>query len=174
MSKPDGPLSPKEADTLMTYVLDHYMKHYDAVLRKLGHAKSATRQSISDIHDENKAPSGGDYNELKEIQAYEGMWQKVIDLFACSGVSEDELQKIEIILNGLPHIIDKYYKVLVQQDEILQALIEELGAEKYQNAIARTKKIQSVPDLMSGLDPSEYDLGHVHKHAFMFKVPASK
>lgn len=114
-----GPLSPKEADTLMGYVLEHYMKHYDSVLRKLGHAKVATQKSMKEIDSEEAIAGSGDYKELSEIKAYDGMWQKVIDLFAGAGVSEEELLKIETILGGMPRIIKKYYEVLVQQDEVL-------------------------------------------------------
>lgn len=61
--------TPKEADKLMGYVLEHYIKHYDAVLRKLGHARTATRKSIDEtVSDGSKGAAA-----VNELKAYDSM-----------------------------------------------------------------------------------------------------
>ncbi len=167
MSTDTNQLDPQEAERLMTYVLEHYIKHYDAVMRKMGHARTATSKSIAEI---DEADDSSSYKELSEIQGYEVMWDKVIKLYSNSGVSEEELEKIDSILSGMPRIIKKYYEVLVKQDHVLQTLLAELECEEYKEAIQVTRKVQSQPNKMSGLSVCAYDINQVHESALMFKV----
>lgn len=166
-----------EIETLMGYALEHYIKHYDAVLRKLEHAKSATQKSMDDVQKEkNPGAAQGGYAELDEIKAYGDMWGKVISLFRDAGVSEDELVRIESILGGMPKLIKKYYDILLLQDAVLQSLLRELESEKYRQALEVVSRIQSKPDAMSGLDAREFDfaLEEKQKRAFIFRTHSGK
>lgn len=162
---------PENADVLMGYVLNHYIKHYDVVFKKLGHAKSATHQSIKEISKTAKHSESKVAQELAEMQAYDAMWEKIIEMFQEAGVGEEELAKIELVLNKIPRLIKKYYDLLVEQDTVLQELMVELESEEYKKALAITRKIQAKPDMLSGLDPSEFDL-EINKNAFIFKIPS--
>lgn len=158
-------IDPENAELLMGYVLEHYIKHTEVVFKKLGHARAATHEGIKEIDGDDKASK-----KMEEMQAYDEMWAKIIAMFEKSGVSEEELVRIEEILGRIPRLIKKYYDTLVEQDAILQELMKELQSEEYQQAIETVNRVQSEADLMSGLDPNEFDLEEI-KQAFVFQVP---
>lgn len=164
---------PKKTEVLMTYVLEHYVKHSEVVLKKLGHAQTATHKSINEIESKSDAPADKPPSELKQMYAYDQMWDKVISQFRVSGLTEDELSQIERVLDRIPRMIKKYYDLLVEQDKILQELMRDLESVEYKKAMELVKRIQSQPDLLSGLAPDEFDLEH-GKHAYIFKVPNLK
>lgn len=166
MGSKQDQISPEKADLIMGYALEHYLKHYEVVMMKLGHARTATHQSLDELNNSDAKTA----DDLHEVKSYDRMWEQIIKLFRDSGVSEEELSQIEGVLLRVPNLIRKYYDLLVEQDEILQNLIGELQSEEYQTALKLTRKIQGKPDLMSGLDPSEYDMEKA-ANAFMFKVP---
>lgn len=160
----DG-LSPEAADDVMTYVMDYYLKHYDIVFKKLGHARDATKDSIDELAEKKNADA-----ELKVAQQYDSMWDKVIDDYTSSGVSQEELDRIDDVLTKIPQLIKKFYEVRVQQDSLLLELVEKIQSPEYKKAIEITKKIQSRPDLLSGLDPDVFELED-SKTAFVIKPP---
>ena len=156
MSAEDLP-EPEEAESLMGQVLEFYLKRYNVVLKKLGHARTATQQSIQEL-DEAASDAPEKDSDLEVVHSYDTMWEETIDSFQKSGVSDEELEKVELILAKIPALIKKYYDILVEKDKILQQLITELESKEYQEALEVTKTIQNRADLMSGLYPSEFDV----------------
>jgi hypothetical protein len=73
-------------------------------------------------------------------------------------MSENELVQIEGVLTDIPRAIKTHYEVLLKHDKALMVMIEDLSSEKYSRAFEIIKKAQSGPNLMSGLDHSEYEL----------------
>lgn len=164
----------KNAERLMCSVLEYYIKHHDVVLKKLDHARDATKKSINEIDVVSKASILDVPDEQKqEIQAYDDMWMQIIEHFRDSGVSEDELIKIEEILTKIPRLIKKYYDLLVEQDHVLQKLMEELKSDEYQEALEITENIQSRTDSLSGLSPHEFDSKEFER-SFMLHIPSGK
>lgn len=144
---------PEAVQALMDLVLTHYLKHHEAVLLKLGHARAATLESLQETAGHSES------DDLpREIKQYDKLWQSIIMTLEQHGVSEKELGEIENILISIPRLIRKYYEAMVRQDEILQGLIKELEDEKYKSALELVSRIQNMPDMMSGLDPTVYDL----------------
>jgi len=146
-------LSEEKAEELVGYALEHYLKHRDAVMKKLGHAHTATSKSIKDIDESDVGSKDRDV-----CIAYDGMWLDIIEKFKESGVSEDDLSKVDHILTRIPALIKNYYDAFVAQDKALQALLQGLESPEYKQALQAVKTIQSEPDMLSGLDPDEFDL----------------
>ncbi len=148
----------------MEIVFDHYVKHHKVVLTKLGHAQSATAQSIQEINNlREQFELEDDTKNFSELQKYDAVWETIIQMFRRSGVSEEELAKIENILLTIPKAIRQYYDLLIQQDRMLQALIAELKHERYEKARAEIAKVQNFPDMMSGLPANEFEPINDHK-----------
>ena len=163
---PDAEMS----HVLMEHVFEHYLKHHSVVLRKLVHAQDATLKSIQEIEELRKQIKADEaHHEFQTVKKYEKMWKQIIELFENSGLSEAEVQKVEDMLVTIPKVIKRYYEVLIQQDKVLHELIEELNSEKYKVALAAVKKIQSRPNLMTGLGPEEYEETETHQ-SFIFRV----
>ncbi len=151
-------LNPEQADEVMNFALDYYIKRHDIVFRKLKHARDATKQSIEVI--DNQTPE--DVSELAgikkdEIEAYDEMWRGILDIFKQAGVSEDDLGKIEQTLTLIPSLIKKYYDLRLEQDKVLQTLMAEVESDEYKKAVAFVHNLQRRPDLMSGLPAEEFD-----------------
>lgn len=169
---------------LMELVLDHYVKHHGVVLRKLIHAQTATIQSLEEIDGATAKQEESLTDSLRElhvVKRYEEMWAEILDLFRSCCLSEPELQKIENLLVTVPKIIRKYYELLVQQDKVLQALIEELQAEKYKRAFAAVDQVQARPNPMTGLTSEIYDdekmiaVGNADTRGFIYRnIPAKE
>lgn len=131
------------AHEMMEIAFEHYFMHTEAVLKRLAHAKNATQQSL---------------DGLMKVQAYGNVWDEILDKFMAAGLSEDGLQRIELLLGGMPKVIDDVYSSLVQADRELVTLEEELDSARYKDALERIEEIQSRPNEMSGLGPEEYDI----------------
>lgn len=131
------------AHEIMEVAFEHYFMHTEAVLKRLAHAKNATQQSL---------------DGLMKVQAYGNVWDEILDKFMAAGLSEDGLQRIELLLGGMPKMIDDVYSTLVQADRELVSLEEELESARYRDALEQIEEIQSRPNQMSGLGPEEYDI----------------
>ncbi len=161
----------EKADELMGFALEYYMKRRDVVLKKLTHAQNATQRSIDELdasNDDSKPDAPPE--KLREIHAYDKMWEQIIAMFKTAGMSDSDLTDVEETLSKIPNLIKRYYDLLVEQDKVLQALIQEIHSDEYKNALALVQKIQAKPDLMSGLDPQEFDLDEF-REAFVIQVP---
>lgn len=131
------------AHEIMEVAFEHYFMHTEAVLKRLGYAKDATNQSLEG---------------LLKVKSYRGVWDEILGKFIEAGLSEDGLQRIELVLGNMPKMIDEIYTTLVEADRELASLEEELGSEKYRQALEQIEEIQSQPNQMSGLGPEEYDI----------------
>lgn len=150
--------SPAVSDEIMSYALDHYLKYHEVVMKKLCHAREATKHSLHEINALCKRLRiDGTSEELEDVKKYDEMWRDIIHLFSNCGASETELELIENVLVDVPETIRRHYEVLLQQDQMLAALIEEISNSKYRDALDAIKKIQSRPNPMSGMTPEEYD-----------------
>jgi hypothetical protein len=148
----------QKAHEAMMCVMEHYVRHHEVVLKKLSHAREATLTSIREIEalfaDVENARA---HNELKEIRKYDKLWDSIIESFREAGISEDDLNNIESVLDDIPRAIRKHYELLLAQDKALQALIAQLADEKYQKAFALIKDVQGLSNPMTGLGPEEYE-----------------
>ena len=152
----------KDADSAheaMACVMEHYIRHHEVVLKKLTHARDATVASIREIEDMVKRLDTAAANdELKEVRKYDGLWAAIIEMSRHAGVSEEELSRIEDVLTEIPRAIKLHYDSLLKQDKALLEMIEQLSHEKYRRAFDVIRKAQSGPNMMSGLEPDEYDM----------------
>lgn len=141
------------------HALEHYMRHHEVVLRKLRHAHEATVTSIRELeamlHAVEEAAEHGD---LAEVRKYDGLWEGIINTFRHAGISEDELSRVEDVLLDIPRAIRVHYDELIRQDQTLQKMIADLGADKYKRAFAIIREAQSAINPMSGLPADEYDI----------------
>lgn len=169
MTDEKKPPGVENAEEIARLVLEHYIKHYDVVKMKLGHARSATRQSMDELAANQNDRLDGEDRRLREVEAYDRVWEQIIDMFRTAGVSEDDLERIEAILSRIPTLIKKYYDLLVAEDRVLQDLMTELERIEYKQAIAITRKIQEGPDLLSGLDQKEFRPPSAT--AFLYRLP---
>jgi hypothetical protein len=141
-----------ESEELMSRALDYYLKRHEVVGKKLAHARTATQQSIGDLGQQQNQ------DDPQSVYAYESIWDSILDEFHGSGISEEEFQAIEKTLTLIPSLIRKYYDILVQEDQVLQDLITELGSPAYQKALQTISRLQANKDPLSGLEPGEFDL----------------
>jgi len=119
---------------------EHRMKHCDIVLRKVQHAKAATRQSIQEYNilgDTRKS------KEFDKIRRYDSRWHMILDFFEDADLSERGLYKIEYLLSRLPEIIKKYYDILVSGDYVLRSLVMELASDKYKAVRKAIRKLKA-------------------------------
>jgi hypothetical protein len=147
-----------EVDELMDCVLGHYVKHHRIVLEKLWLAQRATVKTLEEITD-----SCDENQENKSIESLEQsreIWNKNIQMFIDTGVSEVGLTKIDSVLTTIPKTIKKNYDSLMEAETELLKAIDDLqsSADKYKEAYQRVQAIQAEPDKMSGLDPSHFDI----------------
>lgn len=100
----------QKAHEAMMCVMEHYVRHHEVVLKKLGHARDATISSIREIETLFENIENDTVNaELKEIRKYENLWDAIINMFREAGVSEDDLTNIESVLGDIPRAIRKHY-----------------------------------------------------------------
>ena len=130
--------NPNASDETMLVLMEHYLKHHEIVLKKLGHAQTATKMSVDEADISN-------------------MWNEIIAIFKDFGASEDDLFAIEGLLNEVPETIKAPYLDLMRQDESLQTLIADLKSDEYQNAKTQSQAVQSKPNPMSGLTSDDYE-----------------
>ncbi len=157
----DDDLRLLDADEVMLHACEHYLKHHDVVFKKLLHTQEATLQSLQEIKDLcKKLDERTRSEEIARVKKYDDMWGQIIGLFRDAGVSEEELGKIETVLSSIPESIDKFYRVLLEKDIALLALMAELESDHYKRALSIVRKVQSRPDPLSGLPASEYDVNH--------------
>lgn len=164
MLREDELLGPETAEQVMHLALEHYVKHYNVVMLKLGHARSATRQGMEE---------SSSATEKESMRDYDAIWTNIIEMFRSSGVAEEELRKVEAVLARIPALIRRIYDLRVEQDETLQTLMKELESEDYRQALALTRKIQARRDALSGLEPREFDIAEA-VHALMIPVPRTR
>ena len=143
--------SAEESDEIMSCVLEHYIKHHKVVTKKLNHARDATKISIKEAEQVK-----GSADAIRNFKRYDELWDQVILMFRDAGVSDEELERIEILLTTIPKMIKEHYEILVEQDKVLQELVEELKDERYERMKSLVKEIHSKPNMMSGLGPEEY------------------
>ena len=125
-------------------------------------------QEIKGLPEENK--KGVHPDEFGEIEKYNTLWDVVIDLFNDSFISDEALDKIELVLLEIPEIVKQYYDALISQDEDLQNMIEKMASQKYKEALSIIEEIQSKPCAMSNVPSEEFDIESLGKgvgdHAF--------
>ena len=85
-----------------------------------------------------------------------------------AGLSENDLKKIESLLNDMPITIKRIYEILIKKDQKLQKLLRELQSDRYRDAFRMIENVQSKIDLLSGLEAKEFDFND-GKTAYIFK-----
>ena len=159
------PHAQRDVDEIMALAMEHYLVHHQVVLKKLQHAQTATRQSFQEIE---RMPDQKRQTARTEIEKYDAFWKKTIDMFKSSGIAEEGLQQIEKVLTTIPRIIKKFYDALVRADAELLDLMRQIASDKYKKAYSVIYKLQSKPDMMSGLGPEEFEPDHKIKTASMY------
>ena len=138
---------------LMECVLEHYLKHHEAVLRKLQLAQQATIENFQEDAETNK--EGDTHNIIEECQ---NTWEESIEDFIKAGISEDGLTQIDGVLLTIPKDIKEGYDALIKAETHLAKLISELGSDKYKEAFEEVGRIQCLPDAMSNLSQEEFKI----------------
>ena len=136
-------------------VFECYTKRHEVVLKKIGHARTATRQAVGASVSVEK---NVDRSALGDLTKYDRFWEELIALFKEAGMSFDGLNKIEEVLRGLPTMIKKYYEVLVKQDRRLLMLLKELTTKKYDHIWKALDKVKHMKaeELLSFCDIDAY------------------
>lgn len=152
----DAP-GPEISDELMQPLLDYYVKLHEVVQKKLGHAKTATQHGLEKF----TADDGSDLPQ--KLAELDQLWNEILEMFREAGLSTQDLEEIEKTLMLIPNAIRAHYEDLIERDRALRALIDEITSrdylEAYEHARRITKKLQSAPNLMSGLKPDDYEQG---------------
>lgn len=153
----DNPLNwpdTQTANAVMVKLFEHFQKHLVVVRSKLGHARTATQQSMEELKN---ITSDNESQDFPDIARFDDLWNVLIKDFEHAGLTEKELEQIERVLSMIPDMIRRYYDVLVMQDRILQSLMTELERPEYQQAIELTRKVQSRVCRLSGLEPAAFE-----------------
>lgn len=153
----DNPLhwpDTQTANAVMVKLFEHFQKHLVVVRSKLGHARTATQQSMEELKSITPDVQSQDF---PNIARFDDLWTVLIQDFEQAGLTEKELEQIERVLSMIPDMIRRYYDVLVMQDQMLQSLMHDLELPEYQQAIELTRKIQSRVCRLSGLEPSAFE-----------------
>ena len=148
--------SPEQDQELVKSLLSHYMDHHEAVLQKLRFAQDATAKSIAEIQDIREELESHDNASIVNFSRFESMWEEIIEMFVKGGVSEDDIFKIENLITSVPGDIKKHYDQLTQQDKSFLTMIEALNHDAYRKAREVALDVQSKPNLMTGMTPSDY------------------
>ena len=138
-----------EASEFTDAALDHYLKHYQLVLKKLVLAQKATKMSFEKLEA---------LSSTKSAEDLQSIWSEIIEVFAECGLSEDELFEIEAVLCNIPKDVKEPYEKLVAKDESIQELIKSIDKSRYEQAMSVIKETQSVPNPLSGLSPEDYEV----------------
>jgi hypothetical protein len=118
-----------EKRKVMETVLEHYLKHHEAVLRKMQIAQQATKETYQEI----------EQNEINIDECHED-WEENIKSFINAAISEEGLTKIDDVLLTIPENIKESYDELIQAETHLVELLADLTSEKYQEAIEKSAK----------------------------------
>ena len=125
-----------ESNEMLDTLFGYYIQHHEIVLKKLFLAKQATLNASSD--------------------GQEDLWQDVIDLFSASGMSDEEMSKIEDIIHALPQEIAGHFSTLSDSDKELKDLEMNLDQEGYKKAREAASELQGRVNPLSGMSPQEY------------------
>lgn len=150
------------AGQLSECVLGHYVKHHHVVLGKLRLTQRATKQTLEKISTGGEEVHNKDDNmTIDSLEQCQKIWDENIQLFTDAGISEDGLSKIDKVLTAIPTTIKKSYDSLLEDEPDLLKAMDDLqqSAAEYKVAYDRVQTIQTRPDKMSGMDPSQYDVG---------------
>lgn len=147
---------PDTSNDLMQIVLEHFVVHHQVVFKKLHVAQEATIKSLEELEKMSEALQAKSSHSVDDIRKYETMWGVIIEMFKSHGATEDDLDRIEQVLIGIPRAIKKHYDVMVAQDQALQSLIKSLDTDEYKKAYRIINEVQSRPNPMSGLGPEDY------------------
>lgn len=148
--------SPDKANDMMEFVLDYYVRHHQVVFQKLHKAQEATIKSMEELEELSLEAKSPHADNLKVARQYDKMWDHIITLFKAHGATEEDLERIENVLQKIPRIIKRHYDVLITQDEELQRLIASLKTDEYKKTCALIEKVQSLPNPMTGIVMDEY------------------
>lgn len=128
-------------------LFDHYIKHHELILMKLRHAQQATELGFRDPHAQKPD------NHRKK---YDDLWREIIGAFSETSVTEDEIFKIENLINVIPENIKHEYVNLVNNDHKLKEKEQHIDASDYLNVRKDVDHLQSAPNPLSGLTAGDY------------------
>lgn len=136
---PENWPAPEESQDMLNILFEHYIQHHEIVLKKLKLAQEATGKS----EQENAADA-------------DALWKEVIGLFANSGMSGEEMSKIEGMMKILPKDIETHFEELSQNDTELQKMEEALDQTGYERAHQTASDLQAQPNPLSGMKAEDY------------------
>lgn len=146
----------EEAHSLTERLLEHYMKHHEAVLAKLKFTQHATKKSIDGLRATHEKMRGLDNTNIHQFSEFDKMWEEIIGLFVQGGLAEDALFEIEKLVTRVPPDIKKHYDELSQQDKSFLALVESLNSNAYKKAREKVIDLQNQPNPLHGRTAEDY------------------
>lgn len=152
----------EQSAAMISTLFGHYITHHELVARQLKFAQTATKESIE--QQENVAIEAA--SQMVGLRGFDAIWQEIIEMFRCGGVSEAELFKIEKIIQTMPVAIRGKFDNMSSADNDYNQLHRSLDTEGYNSAKTVAQNLEQQPNPMSGLTGSDYDahgVGHRHQ-----------
>ncbi len=150
----------KKSHDVSALLLDHYMKHHEVVLKKLHFAKDATDLCLSQLKETADKLKAEDKKNISLKEEFEKMWSEILEQFVEGGVSEEDLIKIEGVIETIPSDIKAHYDNLSSKDQEFLDLVESMNVSAYKSAKALAHKAQSEPNILSGMTADDYKSGN--------------
>ena len=141
--------SDDEAQKLTNTLLDYYSKNHEILLAKVQFARDATSKSFEDKQNTSDVQD-------KQAKNLDMIWMNVMQKLASAGISEEDMVKIERIIESVPQDIRVYYDTLMQKDKVYLDREKELDVDAYKAAKQVATEIQSEPNIMTGLSAQDY------------------
>ena len=146
----------KESKDLTALLLDHYLKHHEVVLKKLHFAKDATNICVEQLRETTDKLKAEDKKDLSLKNEFEKMWAEILEQFVEGGIAEEDLAKIETVIETIPSDIKAHYNDLTSKDQEFLDLVESMNVSAYKAAKAMANKAQSKPNILSGMTAQDY------------------
>ena len=144
----------EESEELTHTLLDHYIKHYEIVFKKLNIAQQATSKCMETVK--------SNYGDIKDAGSanydnFESMWQNILALFSeGSDLSEEAFFEIEKLISKIPEEINVHYKSLSEKDQSLVTLVNSLNTSAYIKAKEKVVTLQAQKNPLNGRSAEDY------------------
>lgn len=143
----------QKGEELVSTLFKHYITHHEVVERQLRFAQEATKAGIKE--QENIIIEAA--SQMVGLQGFDAIWEEIIEMFRCGGVSEEELFKIEKIINTMPRDIRSAFDNMSGADHEYNQLHRSLDVEGYSSAKFIVQELEKQPNPMSGLTKEDYE-----------------
>ena len=138
---------------MVATLFGHYITHHELVARQLRFAQTATKDSIAQQEEVQLEAA----SQMVGLRGFDSIWEEIIEMFRCGGVSETELFKIEKIIQTMPIGIRGKFDNMSSADNDYNQLHRSLDTEGYNSAKSMAQRLEQEPNPLSGLTSRDYD-----------------